>query len=134
MSDLIKKVKEKLDEYGFDIFKDYSVEEEGHNEHVILAEDMIIFVRPGEKEMSIAFQATIKPDKAARNLLILSQVINPTKIDVTESFIYNDNREMLSGDDAYELVAKSIKQEGINEFIEEQTLNHLLETSECYEC
>lgn len=134
MSDLIKNVKEKLDDYGFEIFKDYSVEEDGRTEHVILAEDMIIFVRPNEKELSIAFQATIKPDKAARNLLIISQVITPKKIDVTEAFIYNDKREMLSGDDAYELVVKSIKQQGINEFIEEQTLNHLLETTKCYEC
>lgn len=134
MSDLIKKVKEKLDEYGFDIFKDYSVEEDGRAEHVILAEDMILFVRPGEKEMSVAFQATIKPDAAARNLLILSEVINPKKIDITEAFIYNDKREMLSGDEAYELVQQSIKQQGINEFIQEQTLNQLLETTECYEC
>ena len=134
MSDLIKKVKGKLDEYGFEIFKDYQVDEEDHKEHVILAEEMIIFIRPDKKEVSIAFQATIKPDAAARNLLILSEVINTSKIDITEPFIYNENREMLSGDEAYDLVRKSIKQQGINEFIEEQTLNRLLEVSECYEC
>ena len=95
---------------------------------------MILFVRPKKNEVTISFQATTKPEIAARNLLVLSEVFDPSKIDIIESFIYNNKKEFLSGDAAYNLVAETLKQEGINEYLREYNLRKLLERNECFEC
>jgi len=68
MSDLLDKIKNKLLEYGFDIYDQYKVE---NDDYLFLVNDMVIIVNMKTHKTSISFQATTKPDVVATNILIL---------------------------------------------------------------
>lgn len=124
MPDLIKTVKEKLQQYGMKIYDHYDIEGTD-DEHVFLVEDMIIFVRKYEKSASIAYQATTRPDIAAKNLLVISEVESIQHLDIMDSFIYNEENELVSGDEAYDLVDEAKKQSAVVDYIQEQTMQKI---------
>jgi hypothetical protein len=133
MTDLIKKVKHKLDEYGIEIYSHYSGNDK---EYVFMTEDMMIFITEDESEKSIqlSFQATTRPDVASLNTLIINEVKEDFKINIMDSFVFGKDKTFLSGEEAFKLVEKSIKRKGINEYIKNQTLTDILKNTECFSC
>jgi len=132
MSELTDKIKKKLGEYGIKIYDHYQGEIE--DEYIFLAEDMVIFARDKNKEVGISFQATTKPDIVANNLLILQEVEEIESIDIMESFVFNEKRQMISGDEAFNLIIKSIKSQAVKEYAEHLCFREILEKSNCHEC
>ena len=125
---IVERVRSKLDEYGLEIYTDYSVE----TEHVFYVEDMMIFVDTKKETIGVSFQATTKPERAGNIVLILNEMNHD--IDVMESFIYDQNNRCLTGNKAFELVVSTNKAKTIQEFLQNQTYNDILLSSKCFEC
>ena len=130
MLELAKLVNDKVEEYGITIFKHHPGDE---NQYVFFCQDMVIFVFPDNKSISIAFQATTKPDIAATNILIL-QEIPDIEIEIMESFIYCNDNKLICGEAAFQLVKDSIKAEGAKDYMMEEAYTHLLQNVNCHEC
>lgn len=128
---LTKQVEKKLNEYGVEIFNDYHIEKD--DEHVFYAESMIIFVNDKEHSISVTFQATTKPERAATLALILNQV-KRTPIHVMESFIFNEKNEFISGEKAYNLIKAADNEKVFREYQKQQVFAHILENADCHEC
>lgn len=128
---LTKQVTQKLDEYGIQIFNDYEIEKDG--EHVFYAEDMILFVNDEHNEMSITFQATTKPERSATLALILNQ-IQQTQINVMEAFVFTDENEFVSGEEAYKLLKNADMEKIAKEYHKQQVFADILEHADCHEC
>lgn len=130
MLETAKLVKDKIEEYGITIFKHHLGDE---NQYVFFCQDMVIFVFPDNISISIAFQATTKPDIAATDILIL-QEIPGIEIEIMESFIYCKDNKLICGDAAFQLVKDTIKAEGASEYMREEAYSHLLNNLPCHEC
>ena len=129
MTNMCKIVKDKLDEYGIKIFKHHPAEE---NQYVFLCESMVVFVHETD-EVSIAFQATTKPETSA-NMILIFKEIPDVQIDIMESFIYCANNKLICGQEAHKLVVDTIKAEGASDYAREEAYAHLLENVHCHEC
>lgn len=129
---LIKKTQKKLNQYGLMIYNKYFLEE-GNNEYIFILENAVVLVKENENTLGIAFQVTTKPETAATLTLILKE-IKCKEVFVMESFIFDYNNLMISGDDAYKLVKKT-KENNIREkVLQEQVYINVLQNSKCYHC
>jgi hypothetical protein len=116
----------KLNEFGIDILRrDFN-----NGEYSIVCDNMVLFLKDGT--LSIAFQATTKPDDAAKHVVILYQT--GLKIDIMEAFIFDEEHNIISGDEAYELVNKSIEEKMLKVFVEDQVMKGMLVYSEGFNC
>ena len=128
---LFDSVKEKMDEYGIDI---YHIEKiPGTKEQIFYVEDMVLFINDKVKSIGLSFQATTKPDRAANLTLIVAE-IDCENISIMEGFIFNESSEFLSGEQAYKLVDQSKKNELLQQIQKEQMDEDLLKKVKCYEC
>jgi hypothetical protein len=128
--DTINLIKNKLDEYGFTIYKHHKLE---NDQYVFFCENMVVFALPKEHTLSISFQATIRPDDAAQNVLILNEIPDIT-IDIMESFIYSEENKLLCGDQAFELIKNSMENNAVNEYKTKEMYSYLLNNVAGYEC
>ncbi len=129
MAKMIYSIKDKIEEYGVTIFKHHKIE---NDQYVFFCDNMVIFIYPDEN-VSVAFQATTKPEEAANSILILQEIPN-IEIEVMEAFIYCDDNKLVSGEEAYELIKDTIKTEGAKEYMLEEAYSHLLKNATCHEC
>lgn len=129
MGHLTRLVSKKLSEYDYQIYKEF--EEDEHD--IIFTEDMVVYIFP-ENTLGISFQATAKADIVANNVMILNEIPEVMDIEIMDSFIYNTKNEVIQGNEAYELVENSIRQEAINEYVRQQIYKNLLEDVECHSC
>ena len=53
---------------------------------------------------------------------------------IAYSFVFNEKREMISGDDAFNLVKKSIQTLAISEYSREMMFAEILQKAECHKC
>lgn len=128
--DLVQDVLDKLTKYDVPIFNSKKIDE---HETLFFNSDMLIFVDEKDKSISIAFQATMKPHEAAQYTLIISQIKNATII-LMESFIYTKDHKFLSGEEAYKLVTKDIRDKIAQEFAAREVYTQILENVNCFEC
>ena len=131
MSYLLTKIEKKLLEYGFDIYDQYKVE---NDDYLFLVNDMVIFVNMKTKETSISFQATTKPDIVATNILILKEIPALSKMYIMDSFIFTDERQMLRGEEAFELIRKTIEKSAVDKYVKELTYATILNNTNGYKC
>lgn len=131
MGKLVAEVEKKLVEYGIDIYDHHAIE---NDEYIFLAEDMIIYARDKKKTMSIAFQATTRPDIVANDILILLEIDELNNLDIMESFIFNEKNEMIYGDDAFDLVLQGITNLAIKDFSIDKVYESILRSASCHEC
>lgn len=131
MSDMLTKIEKKLLEYGFDIYDQYKVEDE---QWLFLVTDMVIFVDINTGETNVSFQATTKPDIVANNILILKEIPELDDLRVMDSFIFNDYKQMIRGEEAFELIQSSIENKAVEKYVKELSYASLLNNSDCHEC
>jgi hypothetical protein len=129
---LVKKIRNKLNEYGLTILSDYKLQE-GENEYVFIIKEVVIFIREKEKSIGLSFQATTKPERAATLTLIISELRKCT-IFVMESFIFDGDHKFISGDNAYKLIKDTAIEVAKNEITKEQMYNRILQCSKGFEC
>jgi len=133
MSDNIKTdIEKKLSEYGIFIHNDYPIEDE--EQHVYIVDDMILFLSLADNSLAISFNASLKPETSAKNLLLLEEIKNITRIDVMESHIINNKNKIISGEKAYELLEKSNRSQVLIEHLKSEQYIRILESSKCFNC
>ncbi len=102
---MVKKITDKLNEYGFNLYETYSVDKIHH----FLVEDMVLFLNLETNHLQVAFKAGTRAEDSARNVLILYEVAGlKNNIEIMESFIYDDNKKLLYGEEAHTFIKKSV--------------------------
>ncbi len=134
---LRKHVIRKLKEFGIPIYNKYDIKSNDKNnevEYVLYSENMILFINDIEKYIGVTFQATTKPERAATLILILAQ-IQGSEIHIMEPFVFNENHEFVSGDQAYKLISETDKEQVLNEYVKKQSyIEMLLSAKKFHEC
>lgn len=128
---LVKKVKDKINEYNIAVYNDYDIKDE--NEHVFYIENAIIFVNLEDETLSVTFQATTRPNKVATLTLILNE-IKCNGVFIMESFIFNNDNKCISGEEAFKLIDKVKHLEAVNKVQEQFLYREILEKEKGYEC
>jgi len=126
---LVKIIMDKLDSYGIEI---YSHQHDNECD-IIFATDMIIFLDNIKNDTVVSFQATMRPDDAARYILVLKQIPDIHLV-IMEAFIYNKEKRFIIGEDAYRLIKESIKYKAKVEYATEEAYTQILEQAECFKC
>jgi len=121
----------KFNEYGLNVFTDYPTEK---NEHCFMVDNMIVYLDEEDNSIAVSFHASSKPEEVANNLLILNELKEIKEIHVMDSFVYDMNDRFLSGEDAHNLVKKSIETNAITDFAKRQTYTEILVKSKCFKC
>lgn len=121
---MVKKITDKLNEYGFELYESYSVDKIHH----FLVEDMVLFLNLETKYLQVAFKAGTRAEVAARNITILHEVTSlENNIEIMESFIYDDNKKLLYGEEAHIFMKKSMANGVLTKhFKEERELKFLV--------
>jgi len=126
MKDSLTILLDKLNEFGIDILRrDFN-----KDEYSIVCDKMVLFLK--DKVLSVAFQATTRPDDAAKHIVILYQT--GLTIEIMEAFIFDEEHNIISGDEAYELVNKSTEEKVLKLFVEDQVMKSMLVSLEGFNC
>lgn len=130
MSDLVKSVKDKLNKYGFLIIQEYPVEDE----HIFMTGDMMIFVSDEKKTLSISFKASTRPEISSKDILILNEIDDIEHIYIMDSFTYDGQHNLVTGDAAHELNMKTLESKAIMKYAQYEVYNDILITQKCFNC
>ncbi len=129
MSKLAKAVSKKMTSMGLSVIDTYYTK----GRHVICSDVMIVSCEK-EKEVSILFNVSIKPDESASMTLEINKVKGVESIYIGDIFIYVENMEnVLVGNDAIKAYHRALKQDIIDEFVIEQKQLSYLINSKCHE-
>lgn len=132
MSDIVSNVINKLEEYGVEINSKY---EGDNNEYVVVSENMVIMINKENNTISISFFAGTRPDDSANAVLILQEIKKLKNITVMESYALIDNKKIVQGEEAYEVLRSSITREAVKQHALENIYKELLINCEnCPEC
>lgn len=123
-------VLKKFEEYGMNLYTDYPTEK---NEHCFMVDNMIVYLDQEDNTVAVSFHASAKPEEVAQNLLILKE-IEVNDIYIMDSFIYDLNNRFISGDDAHELVKRTIETEAVKDFTKRQAYTEYLVKANCFDC
>ena len=129
MLNLVDKLEQKLDEYNIEIFDKYEVD----GEYTIIAENMLLFVHDKDS-VGIAFQVSTRPEVVASHMAILYEIKEIRKLSLMESFAMTKDQKLVSGDEAYELLNKTIEHNILQEFETEKYYKMLLLSTKGYNC
>jgi len=127
----IDKVKEKLGEYGIEIYSDYALSD---NEYVFMVEKMAVFVNEKEHALGVSFHAETRPETAGNYTLILKEIPDIEKIEVMESFIVDKDNKFISGQKAFDMIQQKMVKQVTNELAKEYSYSELLMTNKCFHC
>ena len=128
MKDSKEKIKNKLEEYGIEIFKEIKHDDED----VIMAEDMTISCR--KDEVFVNFHVTTKPSKSARIILILKEIQNCKKFYIGDDFVFDKNGNFMDGEEAHKYYVNTMKQNTISEYMQQQAQIYYMNKMKTYNC
>lgn len=120
-------VLEKLCEYGIDVYESYPIE---NNSYVIETNCFTLFLNLKDKSMGVAFHAATKPEVVSNNTLILNEITEVSRLDIMQSFAYNEERKVVSGEEAFEIVEEQF----MKNFMQKQAYMNVLLREKCYTC
>jgi len=127
-SSIKDKVKNKLEEYGIEIFKEFKYEDE----EVIMANDLTITCK--KNEIFVSFHLTSKVSYACRVTLILKEIEGIKDFYIGEDFIFDEDGKFIDGNDAYKYHEKFLKKSVIDKFMEQQSQIYYLNKANSYHC
>jgi hypothetical protein len=130
MDKFIDRICNRLTENNISVFK--ALRKKNDNRYYIMA-DKVLIVVDQEKVITVCFSVAATPDYAGKVILAL-RTIKCEKIDVGETFIYNERGEYFGGEEAHKLMDKMIKEKIIGDFVTEQMKKHILFNDECFNC
>ena len=130
MDKFIQRLCNKLNESNIPVFR--ALFKKKDSKYYIMA-DKVLIVTDESKIVTICFSVAATPEYAAKVVLSLKSV-KCEKLEIGESFIYNEKGEYFGGDDAYKLMEKVKKDKILADFINEQMKKHILINEECYNC
>jgi hypothetical protein len=133
MEDFCSVVKNKLDEYGYEIY--HVAETKNEDEICIMTESMMLFVNDKDKSITISFEYTLEPENVARNMMVLNEVDDIEFVYVSESFVFDpETKKYVVGNEAKKIAYKRAQVKIMKEFTKDQVYSHILATQRCHEC
>ena len=129
--DIVESTRDKLEQYGIQIYTDYPLNKK---EHLFMVDNMLLFVHTKDKEIGISFQAETKPQTAAKYTLIVQEIDGIGEIDIMESFVVDENNKFISGEKAFKLIDKKNQYEAMNEIFKDQAYAEILMKGTIGEC
>lgn len=129
--DIIENTRDKLEQYGIQIYTDYSLNEQ---EHLFMADNMLLFIHTKNNEVGISFQAETKPKTVANSVLIVLEIEGVSSVDIMESFVVDEDNKFISGDKALALINKKNQYEAMNEIFKDQVFSEILMNGTAGEC
>ena len=127
----IDKVKDKLEEYGIEIYSDYALSD---NEYVFMVEKMAVFINEEGHALGVSFHAETRPETAGNYTLILKEIPDIEKIEVMESFIVDKDNKFISGQKAFDMIQQKMIKQVTSEIAKEYSYSELLMTDKCFHC
>lgn len=127
----IDKVKDKLEEYGIEIYSDYALSD---NEYVFMVEKMAVFVNEKDHALGVSFHAEARPETAGNYTLILKEIPEIKKIEVMESFIVDKDNKFISGQKAFDMIQQKMIKQVTSELAKEYSYSELLMSNKCFHC
>ena len=127
----IDKVKEKLEEYGIEIYSDYALSD---NEYVFMVEKMAVFVNEEGHALGVSFHAETRPETAGNYTLILKEIPDIEKIEVMESFIFVKDKKYIIGQKTIFIIQKKNIKKLNSVIAKEYSYSELLMTDKCFHC
>jgi hypothetical protein len=131
ISELSELVKQKLYEFNFSIISSYKIDDS--DDCMIITDDMIVAVNDKKKTTAIAFEATTRPDIAAKRMLMLGEIQDFSEVVVMESYVF-ENNQLVTGQKAIEIAHKRMGREVVNEFVKKQVYFDIMKTEKCFDC
>ncbi len=131
LMDIVDCTRDKLEQYGIRIYTDYPLNEE---EHLFMADNMLLFVHTENNEIGISFQAETRPQTAANSTLIVLEIDGVEDVDVMESFVVDEHNKFISGENAFKLIDKKNQYEAMNEIFKDQVYAEILMKGTAGEC
>jgi hypothetical protein len=128
---LSERVKEKLYEFNFSIISNYKID--GTEDNMIITDDMIIAVNDKTRTTAISFEATTRPDIAAKRMLILGEIKTFSEMVVMESYVF-ENNQLVTGQKAIDIAHKRMGREVINDFVKKQVYFDIMKSEKCFDC
>jgi len=126
VNDSVNKVKDLLTKENITIYK----EGKTGKEYNIVCSELVLFIK--KDEIDVAFQATCKPEDAANyTILLLSTGL---KLTIMESFIMDSEYNIITGEEAHELIKKCQQEQILKEIAKEYAMSDLLLKTDCYNC
>lgn len=127
---LIKKTVKVLESYGITINELQNLKD---NQQAIYTKDMIIFVNENDQSIGISFFASTKPEHTA-NLTLALNTIKSSKLYIMESFVFNEDDEYISGNEAFKLLKDSHENNTMQKFTRNQHYEYMLDNHKGFEC
>jgi hypothetical protein len=131
---IIDETRDKLKEYGIEIFSEYPLNDFENGEYLFMADNMMLFVHSKNNEIGISFQAETRPRSVANSLLIILEIDSDIDIDIMESFVVDENKHFVSGEKAFEIINKKNQYQAMNEVFKDQVYSELLLNGTAGEC
>ena len=120
-----------LNYLGLEVFNCKKIEDN----YLLNVKDLLITYNIEEKYLYISFHVSVKPDTAAGYTLYLKNEIQDIKdIHITESFYFDKDKNIVSGDEAYELFENDKNILIFNGFIKDRIEKELLISTTGYSC
>ncbi len=130
MDNFIQRIYNKLKENDIDVYR--ALFKKKDEKYYIMA-DKVLVVTDESRVITVCFSVLAPPEYSAKVILALKS-IKCKKLEIGETFIYNEKGEYFGGDDAYKLMEKIKKDKIIADFVNEQMKKHILINEECYNC
>ena len=124
----IDKIVDSLTKENIEIADQYTFDE---NKNVIFTDYSILHYDSLSKVLSISFNVSASPDVVSKQMLLLKR-IRGIKLEVVESFWYDEKYEMISGEKAYKEFNKDLTNKIIEDFVRNQSQIHSLHVNKGY--
>jgi len=129
---IFEKVSKELQDYGIKIINFYNLE---NNQIALYTDDMILFIGEKEKTIGLSFYAPTIPERVATLTLLIKGIsIKGITIYVMESFIFDENKDYVSGAKAFKILKKQLTEKIINNYVKEREYEYVLENYKGYLC
>jgi hypothetical protein len=123
--DLHESVVNKLNDFGHFVNSDRKIDD--REEYYIAIDSAVFFVNNETNIVKISYLASTKPEDAASMLLVIQEIEEVDKIIIMESFMFNEEKKVVSGLEAHQQVLKNICDRAIREFATSQIQAKMLE-------
>jgi len=121
--DIVEDTRTKLEQYGIRIHTDYPLSEQ---EHLFMADNMLLFVHTENHEVGISFQAETRPKSVATSVLIILEIESVTDVDIMESFVVDESNKFISGQKAFDMFDKKNQNQALGEIFKDQLYSEML--------
>lgn len=126
--DLKEKVINQLKKYDIEILNQFKSEDE----EIIVTEDFSLGIN--ETTIFISYYVGVLPSIAARISTILIEIEGIETLEIGPEYIFDENGNIITGDEAIQIIEGKKRDEIINDFVNNQRNAYILQTAHPFNC